>query len=119
MQALLHTYDSLDHKVCKKFQPVVLKGNTLSLSESRIKSTRNWGVVFLYWAAFLTIVCNAPSHAYKGYLILNPLDLFIITENYFFALTMTLIWWGSILITTYLSYILVSRIKGHYFNNDN
>ncbi len=116
MEALLHTYDKLDQKACKKFHPLVIKSNSININETELKSIRNWGVILLYWAAFLSIVSNAPTHAYKGHLILNPLKLFIITEDYFFALAMTLIWWACIIITLHLSYVLISRIKGYYFD---
>lgn len=52
MKALVHTYDNLNHKVIKQFQPIAIKSKDLNLNETILKSTRSWVTVFLYWLSF-------------------------------------------------------------------
>lgn len=119
MEAFLHTYDNLNLTVCHKFQPIVIKSTSLRLNESNLKSTPSWGIPFLYAIAFGFIVFIAPNYANKGNVIIDPRGLFNITENYVFVLLMTLVWWTSITITIYLSYLVINRVIGHYFYKEN
>jgi len=118
MQAFLHTYDNLDLRVCRKFQPISMKSNRLNIDESILKSTPSWGVPFLYAAAFGCIAYFAPTSSSKKSLIIDPRGLMAITENYAFTLFMTIFWWFSMIMTIYLSYIIITRIVGHYFSKN-
>ena len=115
MEALLHTYDNLDLEVCRKFQPIALKSNYLNINETNLKSTRSWGVAFLYAISFGAVAYLSPNFAYKGNIIMDPKELLNITDNYVFILIMTLIWWASIIITLYLTYLIISRVSEFYF----
>lgn len=117
-EALLHTYDNLNAKICEKYQPIVIKGNTLNLKEAKLKSTRSWGILLLYWIAFASIPYSTLNYIGEEQFILNPMHFFTtVTKNNLFIMTTTILWWASVITTIYLSFILVKRIKGHYFEN--
>lgn len=113
--AFLHTYDNLDLQACRKFQPIRFKSNTLKINGNNLRSTRSWGVPFLY-----TIACGALSIAgpQRDNIIVDIRKINTQIEGLVFKLIMTAIWWASIIATLYLVFIVLKRIKEHYFTKE-
>jgi len=115
MEAFLHTFDNLDHVVCRKFQPIALQSAELNINESNLKSTRSCLISGLYLSAFGAIAFLAPKYANSENVIFNPIHLLSISDNHVFVLLMTGIWWVSVVISIYLAYLTIHRFCQSYF----
>jgi len=114
IEVMLHTFDTLDQTARLSLQPISIKSDKLRMNETTHKSTRDW-ILPLYFAmgsGFITYL--APL---QDYVMVDLREITSQTEDVFFKLIMTAIWWSSILITIYLSYLIIKRIQGNYFNS--
>ena len=115
MKVMLHTFDTLDQTARLSLQPIAIKSAKLTMNESTHKSTRHWILPLYFAIASGFIAYLAPL---QDFVIVDLRKITPQTEDVIFKLVMTIIWWSSILITIYLSYLVIKRIKGNYFNSE-
>jgi len=115
LEVIVHTFDTLDQTARLKLQPISIKSQKLNINETTHKSTRDWMFPLYFAVASSFIAYLAPL---QDYVIVDLRKITIQTEGLIFKLLMTVIWWSSILITIYLSYLIIKRIQGNYFKSE-
>ena len=113
MEVMLHTFDELDQTTRLRLQPISIQSTKITLNEITHKSTRSW-ILPLYFAVASGFV--AYLSPLQKYVIVDLRNITSQTEDVIFKLVMTTIWWSTIVLTIYLGYLVIKRIRGNYFS---
>ncbi len=116
MEVMLHTFDELDQTTRLRLQPISIQSAKITINETTHKSTRSWMLPFYFAVASGFVAYLAPL---QKYVIVDLRNLTSQTKDVIFKLVMTAAWWISIVLTIYLSYLVIKRIQGHYFTSKN